>query len=101
MVLAADKGYHESVQKTAQLENRVKCVSIAKKGSRTDLEREREHCLAFRLAQKFRAGVEGSISCLKLCFQLSRCMNKGWKHFAATAGATIFAHNLIVLARSG
>lgn len=100
-VLAADKGYHESVQKTAQLEKRVECVSIAKKGSRTEQEQEREHSLAFRLAQKFRAGVEGSISYLKLCFGLSRCMNKGWKHFAATVGATIFAHNLIVLARSG
>ena len=100
-VLAADKGYHESVEKTAQLEEKVKCVSIAKKGSRTEEEQEREHSLAFRLAQKFRAGVEGSISYLKLCFGLSRCMNKGWRHFEATVGATVFAHNLIVLSRSG
>ncbi len=30
---------------------------------------------------------------------LARCFNKGWKHFVATVGATVFAHNLLVLAR--
>lgn len=100
-VLAADKGYWESKAKTEELSKTIKCVSIGKKGSRTEEERDREHSLAFRLGQKFRAGVEGSISYLKRCFGLSRCMNKGWQHFASTVGATIFAHNLIVLARSG
>ena len=25
--------------------------------------------------------------------------NKGWEHFAATVGATIFTHNILILAR--
>ena len=100
-VLAGDKGYWESPEKMKELSKTVACVSIGKKGSRTDQERVREHTLAFRLGQKFRAGVEGSISYLKLSLGLWRCMNKGWQHFAATVGATVLAHNLIVLARGG
>ena len=99
--LAGDKGYWESPEKTKELSKTVACVSIGKKGSRTDQERAREHTVAFRLGQKFRAGVEGSISYLKLSLGLWRCMNKGWQHFAATVGATVLAHNLIVLARGG
>ena len=30
-----------------------------------------------------------------------RCFNKGWEHYVSTVGATIFTHNLLVLARSG
>lgn len=100
-ILAADKGYWESSAKTKELLTKIACVSIGKKGNRTEEEREREHSPAFRLGQKFRAGVEGSISYLKLGLGLLRCMNKGWQHFAATVGATVFAHNLIVLARAG
>jgi hypothetical protein len=32
--------------------------------------------------------------------RLGRCLNKGWDHFVSTVGMTIFAHNLIVLARA-
>lgn len=86
----------EALQK---LETRIDVVSIAKKGKRTAEEAEREHDPLFRHAQAFRAGVEGSISFLKRVLGLWRCFNKGWKHFAATVGATVFAHNLLVLAR--
>lgn len=99
--LAADKGYWESPQKMDELSKRVACVSIGKKGNRTEAERTREHSLAFRLGQRFRAGVEGTISYLKLGLGLWRCMNKGWLHYTATVGATVFAHNLLVLARGG
>jgi IS5 family transposase len=97
--LAADKGYYESMEALQKLETRIAVVSIAKKGKRTAEEAEREHDPLFRHAQAFRAGVEGSISFLKRVLGLWRCFNKGWKHFAATVGATVFAHNLLVLAR--
>ena len=98
-VLAADKGYWESTEKTRDLSKSVECVSIGKKGRRTARETAREHGVFFRLGQKFRAGVEGTISYLKRTLGMARCMNKGWAHFAATVGATVFVHNLIVLAR--
>jgi len=74
-------------------------VSIAKKGMRTAQETARESDPLFRHAQAFRAGVEGTISFLKRVLRLGRCFNKGWEHFVATVGMTIFAHNLLVLAR--
>ncbi len=97
--LAADKGYYENMAALERLENKVAMVSIGKKGRRTSAETEREHDPLFRLAQRFRAGVEGSISFLKRALRLARCFNKGWEHFVSTIGQTIFAHNLLVLAR--
>ena len=47
----------------------------------------------------FRAGVEGTISFLKRMLRLARCFNKSWEHYVATIGQTIFAHNLLILAR--
>ncbi len=97
--IAADKGYYESMSAIDELQRKVPVVSIAKKGKRTVEQTEREHDPLFRLAQRFRAGVEGSISFLKRILRLARCFNKGWKHFVATVGQTVFAHNLLVLAR--
>ena len=98
-VLAADKGYYESTDALENLARKVKLVGIGKKGRRTAEETEREHDPAFRHAQRFRAGVEGSISFLKRVLGLLRCFNKGWEHFASTVGATIFSHNLLILSR--
>jgi len=95
----ADKGFYESMDTIAQLEHKVELVAIAKKGARTDEETAREHSLAFKLAQAFRAGVEGSISFLKRALRMHRCFNKGWEHYVSTVGATVFAHNLLVLVR--
>lgn len=97
--LAGDKGYYESMAAIDRLQKKVPMVSIAKKGRRTQQESEREHDPLFRLAQRFRAGVEGTIAFLKRMLRLARCFNKGWEHFVSTIGQTIFAHNLLVLAR--
>ncbi len=97
--LTADKGFYESMDAIEQLEKKVELVAIAKKGARTDEETAREHSLAFKLAQAFRAGIEGTISFLKRALRLHRCFNKGWEHYVSTVGATVFAHNLLVLVR--
>jgi IS5 family transposase len=98
-VLAADKGYWEDPLTTKWLRQRIDMVSIGKKGNRTEEERAYERSLPFRLAQNFRAGVEGSISFLKRILGMWRCMNKGFEHFKSTVGATVFAHNLLNLSR--
>ncbi len=97
--VTADKGYYKSMETITQLEKTIQVVAIGKKGKRTKEETARENDPLFRLAQRFRAGVEGSISFLKRVLGLSRCFNKGWEHFQATVGITIFAHNLLILAR--
>jgi IS5 family transposase len=98
-VLAADKGYFPGMVALRALEKNVELVAIGKKGRRTEEETEREHAVLFRLAQRFRAGIEGTISYLKRAFRLFRCFNKGWQHYVSTIGATIFAHNLVALVR--
>jgi len=99
-ILTADKGYYENMEALRALENEIEVVSIAKKGPRTQAETEREQDPLFRHAQAFRAGVEGSISFLKRMLRLARCFNKSWEHYVATVGQTIFAHNLLVIART-
>ena len=96
--LTADKGYFE--RKTVDaLEQQIEMVSIAKKGKRTPAQTAREHDPVFRHAQRFRAGVEGTISYLKRVLGLARCFTKSWTHYQSTIGASIFAHNLLILAR--
>jgi transposase, IS5 family len=97
--LSADKGYYESMEQITRLEKIIEVVAINKKGNRTPAEIERETDPAFRHAQRFRAGVEGTISFLKRVLGLARCYRKGWEHYAAMIGATVLAHNLLILAR--
>ncbi len=97
--LAADKGYYKSMDAIDDLQENVAVVSIAKKGRRTAEQAEREHDPLFRHAQRFRAGIEGTISFLKRILRMARCFNKGWEHFVSTVGQTVFAHNLLNLAR--
>lgn len=98
---SADKGFYENARKITELENEIAVVSIGKKGSRTEEETLRETSSAFRRGQRFRAGVEGTISVLKRALGLARCMNKGWQHYTSTVGAIVFTHNLLNLAGYG
>ena len=86
----------EQIERLSEI---VEVVAIGKKGKRTEEQTRRETDPAFRHAQRFRAGVEGTISFLKRVLGLFRCYNKGWEHYVATVGATIFAHNLVILSR--
>ena len=97
--LTADKGYDGGQEMRRRLREKIGTVSIAKKGRRTAEETEIEREPAFRHLQRFRAGVEGTISFLKRVLRLARCFNRGWEHFVSTVGATVFSHNLLVLAR--
>jgi IS5 family transposase len=97
--LAADKGYYDG-DIVEKLRENIGVVSIAKKGKRTAAQTEEEHDPIFRHAQRFRAGVEGTISYLKRALGLARCLCKGWKNYQSSIGASIFAHNLLILART-
>ena len=98
--LAADKGYYQSMAAIEELSEGIEVVSIGKKGRRTEAETLREADPDFRLAQRFRAGVEGTISFLKRILGLFRCFNKGWDHYDSSVGATIFTHNRLILTRT-
>ena len=97
--IAGDKGYYEHMEQIERLSEIVNVVAIGKKGKRTEEQTRRETDPAFRHAQRFRAGVEGTISFLKRVLGLFRCYSKGWEHYVATVGATVLAHNLLILER--
>lgn len=99
-VFATDKGFYESMKKIGELEEEIETVSICKKGRRNRAEEEREHTAAFQAGQRFRAGVEGTISVLKRAFKMFRCLFKLFKNYAYSVGCAAFSHNLVLLART-
>jgi len=50
--------------------------------------------------QRFRAGIEGTISFLKRSFGLSRSVFKGFRGFCRFVGSGVFCHNLLTMIRS-
>ena len=98
-VYSDDKGAYESMEKLYELEEKIPVVAICKKGKRNAEEEEREHSPAFKMAQKFRAGIEGSISFLKRVLGLGKCFYRSFQTFKASVGSIVFAHNLLVLTR--
>jgi transposase, IS5 family len=98
-LLATDKGFYASMDQIDGLEGKIETVSIAKKGRRNPQELARERTEAFVEGQRFRAGVEGSISVLKRAFDLGRCLFKGYKNYAASVGLAVLCHNLVLLTR--
>jgi transposase, IS5 family len=98
-VFAADKGYWENPETTKKWREEIKTFSIGKKGKRTESERELEHSSEFKEAQKFRSGVEASISTLKHQFSLKRCLLKGFKKFETFVASGVFSYNLVLLMR--
>ena len=99
-VLAGDKGFYESREQILNLTKEIETVSICKKGRRTTEEDQRESTEEFKDGQRFRAGIEGTISVLKRAFKLSKCFFKGFKNFASSVGCAVFCHNLVMLART-
>jgi transposase, IS5 family len=99
-VLAGDKGFYESREQIRSLARKIETVSICKKGRRTAEEDRRESTEEFKAGQRFRAGIEGTISVLKRAFKLSKCLFKGFKNFASSVGCAVFCHNLVMLTRT-
>jgi IS5 family transposase len=97
----ADKGFYESMAKLRELEEMIPNLSIAKKGKRTTAERDREHHPVFRDLQRFRAGIEGTISALKRAFKMSRCLYRSFATYCSSIGSHVFAHKSATTRRAG
>ena len=97
--LAGDKGFHESPEITLELEEDVGLVCIPKKGNRTAKQLLKEHSDEFKEMQRFRAGVEGSISTLKRVFGMRRSLLRTFNTFAANIGCMAFCYNLVLLSK--
>ncbi len=93
----ADKNYWVGSEDIEKWEENIDLYAIAKKGRRCQAEYDREHSDDFKLMQRFRAGIEGSISVLKRAFGLNICRKRGFKSFASAVGCLVFCHNLVLL----
>lgn len=90
--LTADKGFNPNAETRETLEERIGTLAIPRR-----LSDWGEKIGA--LWQRFRAGIEGTISVLKRAYRLLRCPYRGFKNFASSVGLSIFCHNLVLLAR--
>jgi IS5 family transposase len=90
-VLTADHGFNPNAEQRLALEEKVETLAIPRKLS--DWAE-----VIGSVWQRFRAGIEGSISVLKRAFRLLRCPYRGFRSFAASVGLSIFCHNLVLLA---
>jgi IS5 family transposase len=93
-VLVGDKGFCPKAEKYEELARQVETLAIPRR-----MRDFADKVLA--VWQRFRAGIEGTISGLKRAFRLARCYYRGFKRFRGSIGLGVFAHNLVVLARQG
>jgi len=91
--VAADKGFCPDADTHEELEERVDYLGMPR--------RTRDFGDAMMAVwQQWRAGIEGTISCLKRAFRLARCCFRGFNNFASAVGSAVFCHNLRILAKT-
>jgi len=91
--IAADKGFCPDADTYEELEEQVDYLGMPR--------RTRDFGDAMMSVwQQWRAGIEGTISCLKRAFRLARCCFRGFKNFASAIGSAVFCHNLTILAKT-
>jgi len=91
--VAADKGFCPDADTYEELEEQVDYLGVPR--------RTRDFGDAtMGVWQQWRAGIEGSISCLKRAFRLATCCFRGFKNFASAVGSAVFCHNLRILAKT-
>lgn len=97
---ASDRGFHSPDNQDACREAGVACPSIPHRGGKKTSERQRiEKSAAFKKAQRFRAGIEGTISVLLRGRGMRRCLAHGKERFEVLIGAAVLANNLMRIAR--
>ena len=91
--VVADKGFCPDADTYEELEEEVDYLGVPRS------TREFGDTL-MGICQQWRAGIEGTISCLKRAFRLARCGFRGFKNFASAVGSAVFCHNLRILAQT-
>ena len=91
--IAADKGFCPDAETYEDLQEQVDYLGVPRRTRDFG-----EHLMG--IWQQWRAGIEGTISCLKRAFRLARCCFRGFKNFASAIGSAVFCHNLRILAKT-
>jgi hypothetical protein len=92
--LAADRGYYSADNVLELGKAGFDKVGIPKLGRLSSQQKTHQQTKWFRQLQRFRCGIEASISMLKRKFGLGRVLAKGSVGTAIWTGLAIFAYNL-------
>ena len=98
--LAGDRGFFSAENVTRAKDAGVRVVSIPKPGYKSAKQAELEGTREFRRAQRWRAGIEGTISALKRGRGLARCSWRGDRGLRVLVGLAVVTHNLTLLSAS-
>ena len=91
--VAGDKGFCPESETYEELAETVDYLGVPRRQSDYGDD-------MMRIWQHWRAGIEGTISCLKRAFRLARCLFRGFKNFGSAVGSAVFCHNLTILAKT-
>lgn len=92
--VAMDKGYYSADNLNEIEKLGVRRVGIPKIGRLKHHERLKQKSRWFKKLQRFRCGIEASISMLKRCFTLNRILSSGSVGTAIWVGFSLFSYNL-------
>jgi IS5 family transposase len=92
--LTLDRGYYDTDNEKQAYGAGIKNVCIPKIGRKSKERTQFENTPTFKRLKRWRAGIEGRISCLKRRFGLNRSMLKGYRRTQTWTGLGVFAHNL-------
>lgn len=99
-LLATDRGFDSQDNQNSGTDAGVACLCIPQRGGKKTPERETfEKSAAFKQGQRFRAGIEGTISVLMRGRGMRRCRDKGEARFEVLVGAAVLANNLMRIAQ--
>jgi len=92
--VAADRGYYSADNVRRLGKAGIEKIGIPKVGRLSQAEKRHQRSRWFRQLQRFRCGIEASISMLKRKFGLDRVLAKGSAGTLVWTGLAIFAYNL-------
>ena len=92
--LSTDRGYYSKENVSALSRAGIQRVGIPKVGRLNEEQKRHQESRWFRQLQRFRCGIEASISMLKRKFGLGRVLARGSTATAVWTGLGIFSYNL-------
>ncbi len=90
--IAADKGFCPDAETYEELEDEIDYLGVPRNTNEMGDTQ-------MGIWQQWRAGIEGSISCLKRAYRMAVCCFRGFKNFTSAIGSAVFCHNLTILAK--
>ena len=96
---SADRGVHSSYNEYQAQQRGVQRVILPKPGRRSKVRLKHEKQAWFKRGRRWHNGVEGRISVLKRCHELSRCRDHGQDGFEKWVGWGVIAANLRTIGR--